>query len=80
MHLRDKSYHELLTCISDIILKIKTEVSNPYIVLAGDFNKKKIDEAIGDYPDMDIVTSGATRGNAVLDEVATSFTAQPPGH
>ena len=77
--LRANSFHDLLSCLSDIILKIKTEVSSPYIVLAGDFNNKKIDEAIGDYPDMTIVMSGATRGNAVLDEVATSFTSELTG-
>ena len=65
--------HDLLSCLSDIILKIKTDVSNPYIVLAGDFNRKDIKEAIGDYPDIDVLTFGATRGLAVLDEAACNF-------
>ena len=72
-------YHEFLACVSDVILKIKTDVKNPYTILAGDVNKKRIDEAIGDYPDMTVITTGATRGNAVLDEVATSFSQELVG-
>ena len=71
--LRAKSYHEFMSCLSYIILRIKTDVTNPYIVIAGDFNRRKLAEAIGDYPDITTVTTGATRGAAILDEVATSF-------
>ena len=44
-----------------------------YIVLAGDFNNKNIDEAIGDYADITVTTSGATRASATLDLTVTSF-------
>ena len=50
--LRAKSYHELLGLLSDAIMKIKMQTNDPYIILAGDFNNKGIQEALGDYPDI----------------------------
>ena len=39
----------------------------------GDFNNKDIEEAIGDYEDIDVVRVGPTRGDSFLDVTATSF-------
>lgn len=76
---RAKAYHKFLSCLSDIILKIKTTTRNPYIVIAGDFNRKNIEEAIGDYPHISVITTGTTHGMATLDEVATSFNSELVG-
>ena len=71
--LKAREYHSLLETISLAILKIKSESTNPYVILAGDFNKKDVDEALGDYPDMEVVNTTATRRGAVLDLCATNF-------
>ena len=54
-----------LNLLSETIAKIKTESTDPYIVLGGDFNNHDVYEAIGDYPDIKILGSGPTRNNEV---------------
>ena len=60
--LKAEKYHEFLEIINATILKIKTETSEPHIILAGDFNRRDISEVIGDYVDVEVVTTAATRG------------------
>ena len=71
--LRASSYHACLSLVSDAILKIKNESSSPYIILAGDFNRKDIHEAIGDYVDISVAQAGPTREGAYLDLAATNM-------
>ena len=71
--LKAADHHECLELIGETILRIKTEFKNPYIILGGDFNGKDIQEAIGDYPDMEEADGGATRGASCLDLCATNF-------
>ena len=71
--MKAKGYHECLVLISDAILKIKTENTNPYLVIAGDFNKKDVTKAIGDYQDLQIIETDPTRGDAHLNLAAVSF-------
>ena len=71
--LKAKKCRELMDSISEAILKIKTEHTNPYILMGGDFNHKDISDAIGDYPDVQIITTGAMRGSAILDIYAVNF-------
>ena len=70
---RSKQYHLMLEAVSDVILKVKTELENPLIILAGDFNHTNIEEATEDYPDMMTVSTGATRGSSTLDFISTNF-------
>ena len=72
--LKASQYHEFLEIISQAILKVKSEAKYPYLILAGDFDRSDISEAIGDYTDMKVIQSGATRGQATLDLAATNFT------
>ena len=37
-----KTLKNLLDCLEDNIMKIKTEIDDPYLVIAGDLNKKDI--------------------------------------
>ena len=53
--LKADQYHDLLDHLSDAIMRIKTENTSPYIILGGDFNRKDIYEAIGDYSDLEKV-------------------------
>ena len=62
-----------LEYISGAILRIKTDFKNPYIAIGGDFNGRDLQEAIGDYYDIQEVTSGATRAGAWLDLCAVNF-------
>lgn len=71
--LKADKYHECLETLNEVILKIKTETVNPYLVLAGDFNKKDVGEAIDDFPDMALLDAGPTRSTATLDICATNF-------
>ena len=66
-------YHDCLECVANLLLRIKTVFTNPYILVAGDINKRDIDEAIGDFPEIATIITGATRGGAVLDVSACSF-------
>ena len=66
-------YHECMTLISEAILKIKTDFRDPYIVVGGDLNHVDLDEAIGDYPDIEIIETAPSRGSQYLDQFACSF-------
>ena len=66
-------YHECLTLISDAILTIKTEVRESYFAIGGDLNCRDIQEAIGDYEDVSIIATTATRGEATRDVAACNF-------
>ena len=71
--LKAEEYHNHLAHLNAAILRIKTDVVNPYIILAGGFNRTDIQEAIGDYGDISIIHTGSTRSNATLDICATNF-------
>ena len=59
--------------ISDTIGKLKIELKNPYIILAGDINKKDIRQAFKEYPDIEQGPSLATRGGSALDLVFSNM-------
>lgn len=71
--LKADRYHDCLSALSAIILKIKSEANCPYIILAGDFNRKDVEEAIGDYPDIKLIKTGGTRNGSALDLCATNI-------
>ena len=64
---------EVMKVVSDAILKAKTEFPDPFIVIGGDFNRKKPNPAIEAYPDLRIVDTRPTRGKATLDLIATNI-------
>ena len=57
-------FNELL---EERITRAKEELGNPYIIIAGDLNKKNIACAIRPFPDIELIPTGATRGSACLD-------------
>ena len=71
--LKADEYHDLLEALCQIILKIKSSATNPYIILGGVFNRTDIGEAIDDYGDIQVVLTSGTRGTAVLDLCAVNF-------
>ena len=71
--LKADEYHDLLEALCQIILKIKSSATNPYVILGGDFNRTDIGEVIDDYGDMQVVPTSGTRGTAVMDLCAVNF-------
>ena len=53
--------------ICDEILKIKMENEDPFIMIAGDMNKKNCDVFVTDFPDIKLIDSPPTRRNEKLD-------------
>ena len=53
--------------LSDSIEHIKQKYEKPTIVITGDFNRKCIDQAIGDYDDIKLHPTAPTRGAVCLD-------------
>ena len=53
--------------LSDRVERAKNELKNPYIIIAGDQNKKNIDKFLRTHGDLRQLDLGATRGRAALD-------------
>ena len=66
-------YHAALEAVSNEILKLKTELNDPYIILGGDLNRRKVEEATGAFPDMGELDTEPTRGHEKLDIISTNF-------
>ena len=57
----------------DTVSAMKRRFQNPYIVLAGDFNQWKGEEAVADHADFKEVPVGLTRGSRSIDRVFLNF-------
>ena len=64
---------DCLQHINDLVLDIKQKLADPYIVIMGDFNQWKIEEALADYPDVEEVITTATRENRRIDRVFVNY-------
>ena len=63
-----------MSTFSEIILKVKSETQDPYIVVVdGDLNGHPFEKSLEDYDDMVVVDSPPTRMTSYLNLVATSF-------
>ena len=71
--LRKRDADRLLETCSQIVFKIKTEHENPYLIIAGDFNQFDTSKLTDDFNDLEIHSTPATRGTAVLDYSFTNF-------
>ena len=63
---------EQMECLADGIEKAKLDLNDPYVVVAGDLNRRALD-GIADFPDITVIDTAATRGDAVLDIVASNL-------
>ena len=68
-----KQDKQTLEYISDLIIKLKDDLNDPIIVLAGDFNRRKIELAYQDHVDLKLHDSPPTRGAARLDLVVSNI-------
>lgn len=55
--------------INNIILDIKNKNEDQFILLAGDFNQWKIEEAVQDYPDMMEISTPPTRNDRNINHI-----------
>ena len=62
-----------LDYIEDLVIKLKRKYSDPYIVVAGDFNQWKIQEVMANFPDLLEARVGPTRGDRHLDRLFSNM-------
>ena len=65
--------NDALEKLCDAIRKIKETFNDPFITIGGDFNRAKVEDALGEFPDLQVVCTPPTRGQANLDKIATNF-------
>ena len=63
---------ELNQLLHSQILQLKSK-GDPAIIIGGDLNRRSIDDAIGDFPDIKRVNFEPTRGNACLDVIHSNI-------
>ena len=59
--------------VEDIIIEIRRRYKEPLILLGGDFNQWKIEEAVEDFADMREANVGFTRKEKCIDRLFTNF-------
>ena len=62
-----------LCYIRDIVTQIKRNYRSPYIVIAGDFNNWRLEEALADFVDLTEAPVGPTRGSRSIDRLFSNF-------
>ena len=58
---------------NDAILALKSKYEDPYIIVAGDFNRRDFNLATAEYPDIKPVLTEPTRGAAILDIIGSNM-------
>ena len=66
---------EVENCLADCILKLKSELNDPMIIVGGDLNKKSINDAFKESQDIKMHNPIPTRGTAALDIVYSNLAA-----
>lgn len=59
--------------VNDIVLHIKNNCVNPYILVSGDVNQWALEDALFDYPDLSEILSPPTRGDSRIDRSFTNL-------
>ena len=63
-----------ISYIGDGITEVKRRYRDPFVLLAGDFNQWRIDNAVSDFLDVREVEVGCTRGSRKIDRFFCNFT------
>ena len=74
--LTKRKKEELISLVVEAITKIKSENPNPYICIAGDFNRTPTSEIEDLFHDINLADTPPTRGDARLDIALTNFNDQ----
>ena len=64
---------DCLEYVNSLVSKIKQKYNAPYILIAGDFNRKRIEHELRNYPDIKLTPTPPTRGRHHLDLILTNF-------
>ena len=64
---------DCLNEINDTLLLLMRRYDNPYVIVAGDFNKRDARRATADSPEIKQIATPPTRGTNVLDIIMSSF-------
>ena len=67
---QDRSFHN---AVNKAIRAIKSKYDDPYILVAGDLNRRDIRAATSEFPNIKPILTGPTRNDAVLDVIASNF-------
>ena len=62
-----------LQFICDTVTDLKRRFNDPFVVVSGDFNQWKIDDALADHIDLLEVDVGVSRGNRKIDRLFTNL-------
>ena len=65
---------EALEYIEGTVIELKRRYKDPYVVIAGDFNQWKIQDALANFADIKEVLVGCTRGRKAIDRLFVNFT------
>ena len=58
--------------INDIVVHLKGRFTDPYIVIAGDYNQWQVADSLDDFPDIKEAPVGPTRGDLSIDKIFTN--------
>ena len=59
--------------INDVIVHLKRRFTDPYLVIAGDYNQWDIVESLSDFPDLREAPVGPTRGALSIDKIFSNI-------
>ena len=65
--IKTQEFHNLTEDLAVAISEVKVSLSDPVVIVGGDFNKRNPSPAFESFGDLERIPSGATRGDAVLD-------------
>ena len=68
-----RSSDESLDKITDAVVELKRRFTDPYIIIAGDYNQWKAEDALLDFPDIREADVGPTRKDKQIDRIFTSM-------
>ena len=61
--------NQALDKVTDAVVALKRRFTDPYLIIAGDFNQWKVEEALADFPDIKEVPVGNTRKEKSIDRI-----------
>ena len=64
---------EFLQLLVDVLHEAKRRFSDPYLVIAGDFNQFNVKQALEEHRELKEVATGPTRGRRTIDKAFTNF-------
>ena len=64
---------DALEHIENVVIDLKRKYKDPFIIVAGDFNQWRVEDALQDFPDLREAPVGPTRNDRCIDRIFTNF-------